>query len=131
MKPRNFRPTRAFTASAMNTEEHDDLWNLLGKARETKVSPYFSRNVLRALCEEQQEKPHLFSWLFARWKFAAIGAAALIIVAGVVIEREARPDPMLVLADQVSASPDYSVISHLDELLDSEQNSVWLEASAF
>ena len=52
----------------MNTEEHDDLWELLGKARETKVSPFFSRNVLRAIREEEQEKVGFFSWLRAHWK---------------------------------------------------------------
>lgn len=115
----------------MNTEEHDDLWDLLGKARETKVSPYFSRNVLRSIREAQPEGPQFLVWLRAQWKFIAIGACALAVVAGVVSQHEARPDPLLVLADQVSASPDYQVINHLDELLDSEHNSVWLEASAF
>ena len=36
---------------------------------------------------------------------------------------------MLLLAQEVSVSPDYQVISNLDELLDSERNSIWLEAS--
>ena len=40
-----------------------------------------------------------------------------------------QPDSVALLAQQVSTSPDYQVISHLDELLDSEQNSVWLESS--
>ena len=115
----------------MNTEEHDELWDLLGKAKETKVSPYFSRNVLRTLREAHQERPQFLAWLRAQWKVVTISTCALAIIAGVVVQREARPDPLLVLADQVSASPDYQVISHLDELLDSEHNSVWLEASAF
>ena len=37
----------------MNTEEHDDLWQLLGKARTPSVSPFFSRNVVRAAREDQ------------------------------------------------------------------------------
>ena len=118
----------------MNTEEHDDLWELLGKARETKVSPFFSRNVLRAIREEEQEKVGFFSWLRAHWKVATVSfglVAAVAIVSVEQLERKERPDPLVALATQVSASPDYQVINHLDELLDSEQNSVWLEASAY
>src|SRR5260221_8842971 len=115
----------------MNTEEHDDLWELLGKAKETTGSPFFSRNVLRAIREPQPEESGLFAWLALRWKIVAISACVLAMAAGTALERAGRPDPMVVLADQVSASPDYQVISHLDELLDSEHNSVWLEASAY
>jgi len=39
----------------------------------------------------------------------------------------AQTDPVAVLAQQVSASPDYQVINHLDELLASEETSVWLD----
>ena len=115
----------------MNTEEHDDLWDLLGKAKETKASPFFSRNILRAIRAAQPETVGLFAWLRARWALTALGVSMLAVFAVVAVERSARPDPLLVLADQVSASPDYQVISHLDELLDSEHNTVWLEASAY
>jgi hypothetical protein len=113
----------------MNTEEHDDLWELLGRAKETKASPFFSRNVLRAIREEESSKVGWFNWLRTRWGLAALGAAALAVVATVSILPEQRPDPLIALASQVSASPDYQVISNLDELLDSERNSVWLDAS--
>ena len=115
----------------MNSEEHDDLWELLGKAKATKASPFFSRNVLRAIHESQPETVGIVAWLRLRWKFAAIGLSFAAVVAMVSVERAERPDPLLVLANQVSMSPDYQVINHLDELLDSEQNSVWLEASAY
>jgi hypothetical protein len=115
----------------MNTEEHDDLWDLLGRAKETKASPFFSRNVLRAIRESESQPTGLFVWLRTRWSLAAIAAGVVAVAAVVAIDRADRPDPLIVLASQVSASPDYQVINHLDELLDSEQNSVWLEASAY
>jgi hypothetical protein len=121
----------AFTFSAMNTEEHDDLWALLGKAKEIKVSPFFSRNVLRAIRESESEETGVFTWLRARWRIVSIAAGVAAVVAVASVGRVERPDPLLVLANQVSSSPDYQVINHLDELLDSEQNSVWLEASAY
>lgn len=117
----------------MNIEEHDDLWDLLGRAKETKESPFLSRNVLRAIREEDVEKVGWFTWLRTRWGVATVGTAALAAaVAIAIVQQQLRPpDPLIVLADQVSVSPDYQVISNLDELLDSERNSVWLEASAF
>ncbi len=115
----------------MNTEEHDDLWDLLGKAKETKASPFFSRNVLRAIRESQGDQGGFFAWLRARWALTAISVSVLAAVAVVAVERSEQPDPLMVLANQVSASPDYQVITHLDELLDSEHNNVWLEASAY
>jgi hypothetical protein len=38
-----------------------------------------------------------------------------------------QTDVAVVLAQQVSTGPDYQVINHLDELLASEETSVWLE----
>jgi hypothetical protein len=114
----------------MNTEEHDDLWELLGRAKAPAASPFFSRNVLRAIREEQQEKVGFLLWLRLHWQMAAASACALAVAASFAVNQQTRlPDPVMVLAEQVSASPDYQVISNLDELLDSERNSVWLEAS--
>ena len=130
-KSRNFGPGPAFSESAMNTEEHDDLWELLGKAKETKASPFFSRNILRAIRESQPEKTGVLAWLRTRWTLTAVSFGVLAVVAIVALDRSNQPDPLVTLADQVSSSPDYQVISHLDELLDSEHNNVWLEASAY
>lgn len=114
----------------MKTEEQDDLWDLLGRAKAPTPSPFFSRNVLRAIREEEQEKPGFILWLRRHWQVPAFSTCALAVAATFFVMQEARqPDPVMVLAQQVSASPDYQVISNLDELLDSERNSVWLEAS--
>jgi hypothetical protein len=114
----------------MNNEEQDDLWELLGRAKAPVASPFFSRNVLRAIREEEQEKPGFFFWLRSHWQVAAISTCAVAIAASFAFVQQAhQPDPELVLAQEVSVSPDYQVISNLDELLDTERNSIWLEAS--
>jgi hypothetical protein len=113
----------------MNRDEQDDLWQLLGKAREPRVSPFFSRNVLRALREEQREDPGVISWLRRRWRFAAVATCGLFLVtAGVFFNSPQNPDQISALAKQVSLSPDYDVITHLDELIETEENAVWLES---
>ena len=117
----------------MNTEEHDELWRLLGKAKQPQASPFFSRNVLRAIREERSARPSILAWLRQRWQAAAFATVALVLLAVALIPTtEQQPtDSLLLAAQEVSASPDYQVISNLDELLDSERNSVWLEASAY
>ncbi|MDR3406179.1 MAG: hypothetical protein P4L99_27075 [Chthoniobacter sp.] len=116
----------------MNTDDQDDLWRLLGHAKAPSVSPFFSRNVLRAIREEKQEKPGVFAWFHWRWLTLAASACVLIVASGVALHlrhpvQSAQADPVTVLAQQVSTSPDYQVINHLDELLASEETSIWLE----
>jgi hypothetical protein len=115
----------------MNTDEQDNLWRLMGRAKAPEVSPFFSRNVLRAIREEKQEKPSLWSSLHWRWLALSASAAVLLVASGLALHRPVQPapqaDPVMVLAQQVSASPDYQVINHLDELLASEETSIWLD----
>ena len=112
----------------MNPDEHDDLWRLLGQAKAPAVSPFFPRNVLRAIREEAAEKRGVFSWLRARWPLAAVGAGAVMVAGFILAPRAGQPDQTdTVLAQQVAQSMDYHVISNLDELLASEESSVWLE----
>jgi hypothetical protein len=49
----------------MKNEEHDDLWELLGRARPVKASPMFSRNVLRAVRQVGGRNPKrgFLEWL--------------------------------------------------------------------
>jgi len=114
----------------MNTDEQDDLWRLLGDAKAPSVSPFFSRNVLRAIREEKQEQPTVFAWFHWRWLTLAASVCVLVVASSVALRHPAQltqADPVMVLAQQVSTSPDYQVINHLDELLASEETSIWLE----
>jgi hypothetical protein len=57
--------------------EQDELWDLLGKARKTEASPYFTRKVLRAV---QEERRPAFSMAFLlRWLAPASVCAAIVI----------------------------------------------------
>ena len=115
----------------MNHDEKDALWDLLGKAKPAKVSPFFSRNVLRAIREEEQERPSVFAVLMRRWSLVATAACVLTVIGFNFVPRlpEAKNDKLGIvqLAREVSGSPDYQVISNLDELLNAEASYVWLE----
>jgi hypothetical protein len=135
----------------MKTDEHDELWDLLGRARDPEVSPFFSRNVLREVRNLRQERPSFWRWLRRHWQIPAVTLAAFALAVGAVFEENAGgvrsvptkalstpmaavalEDPqLLVMAERVSDSPDYRVIGNLDELLDSEHNSIWLGSDAY
>ena len=110
----------------MNTEEHDDLWDLLGKARKPDVSPFFSRNVLRAIREERSQ-PGVLSWFVRAWRVTAAAVCALLIGGFALWQGTGvLHDPTTVLAEQFATSPDFQVVSDLEELMDSEKIAVWL-----
>jgi hypothetical protein len=134
---RNFPASAGLTTSAMKNEEHDELWELLGRAKGPAVSPFFARNVVREVRAFSQEQPGLLGWLRAHWKAPVLAAGALAVVLAVGSRLVERPEglsedgQLLAMAQTVSESPDYHVIGHLDELLDSEENSIWLSADAY
>ena len=118
------------------TDERDDLWHLLGKAKQPRVSPFFSRNVLREVRTLRQEKPGVFESLRRNWQLVSACAAAVVIAALVALQQRApEADPLAAIteqvAEEVSASSDYLVITELDELLAFEDNDVWLDTPVY
>ncbi len=122
----------------MNTEdnERDDLWRLLGKAKEPRVSPFFDHNVLRALRQEApHQEPEPWAWgHLLRWRWLSMGALGATVLVFSQFQQPAR-NPALFssreMAQEVWSSPDLSVIGNLDELLASEEDSLWLDAITF
>jgi hypothetical protein len=134
----------------MNTDDNDRLWELLGKTRQPSVSPFFSRNVLRAIRQESQEEDARRALFFPMallgrlgrltralhrwtWQLAIAGTcviAALITVAPAAFLRHHAEAPIQArLAPQIVGNPDYEVIKHLDELVADEESSLWLDDS--
>lgn len=119
-------------------DDNDKLWELLGKTRSPAVSPFFARNVLRAVRQEEDARPgrsslrgflrrlHRWTWQLA---FAGSCAVALLITV--------RPTPVFRhhhtaqvesgVDRQIVANPDYETIKHLDELVADEESSLWLD----
>lgn len=102
-------------------EEDDALWRVLGKARRVQPSPFFARNVLRVIRPRSESR----GWL--RWWKPSLATAGALIAITLTSASLMHHSQQNALARQVTDERDYAVIAQLDELLASENNSVWLE----
>lgn len=109
----------------MNHEEHDELWHLLGKARQPKPSPFFAANVMRAVRAEAAPKPGLLAWLRAKWHVPAAAGACAAVLAFLAMRPAVIPAPGADPLEEIAAAATEAVPS-LDSLLASEDNSIWL-----
>ena len=113
----------------MNRGDDEQLWDLLGRAADCKVSPFFARNVLRRI--RQAERPletGRTPWL--RWpRLVTISAAVVALVAGILtlqhpmkpqIRSEGDADVVARIDPQ-----DYEVVADLDDLLATEEDGLW------
>ena len=118
------------------SDEQDDLWKLLGKAPSPKVSPFFARKVVRETRALPRERLGFLGLLIRHWRFtvtsAAVGCLAVLaafqFVGGMSHSRQI--DSLVAITEEISDSPDFYVINDLDDLLASEESSVWLDSSA-
>jgi len=112
----------------MNHEENDELWNLLGKARQTKPSPFFAANVMRAVRAASEPRSGFLSWLRAKWYVPATAGACAAVLAFLALRPVGTPalgpDPLEEIATAAAAAPE--IVPSLDALLASEENSIWL-----
>jgi hypothetical protein len=118
---------------AMKREDDEQLWDLLGRGADSKVSPFFARNILRQIRQEPRWLVRVRVWLAPRRLIPVSGAvlavfAALVITHGSLLHRESTDsqiDPVIAKIDV----QDYEVVADLDNLLASDENSPWDENS--
>jgi hypothetical protein len=123
----------------MKTDDNDKLWQLLGKTRQPSVSPFFARNIVRAIRQEAPPRRGLFSRFGASlkrwtWQYALAGTCAIAALVTFHPSISFRRHQAAVIQSpsiesQIVANPDYEVINHLDELVADEESSVWLDDS--
>ncbi len=118
----------------MKEDEHDDLWDFLGKAREPKVSAFFAANVMRKVREEM-ERPKGFAalaqWLRRKWFIPVTATACAIAALAFLPEKAVIPSVGPSLDDMalaVAEASELNLIADLDTLVAAEDNALWLEA---
>jgi len=112
----------------MKREDDQQLWDLLGEAGEPALSPFFARNVVRQVRQEKGWSEYVFGWLHPRRLIPASAVALAMVVAALSVQF-----PMLDSLDNLpdtvaSIDPqDYETVADLDDLLASEDDSLWNE----
>jgi hypothetical protein len=78
----------------MNREDDPKLWDLLGRVQKVEPSPFFARNVVRAIRLRQREKARWVGWVNPRRivpTLSAAVAALLMITAVETFHRHSAP----------------------------------------
>jgi hypothetical protein len=107
----------------MKREDDHKLWDLLGHSSEPKVSPFFARNVLRKIREEQPEAAPR-RWWSPQWLVPVAGVAVVIIAAltfpSHLVERD-HPQTSVEVTT-ATESQDNDLLADLDDLVGSEDS---------
>jgi len=111
----------------MKREDDQQLWDLLGQAAEPALSPFFARDVLRALRQRRQLFDSVRSWFSPRKLIPVTGLAVAILAAIITVHHptirnsaDNAPDVIAQIEPQ-----DYDVVADLDELLVTDESSLW------
>jgi anti-sigma-K factor RskA len=111
----------------MDREDDKQLWDILGRIPEPKLSPFFARNVVRSARQEATRFERMRGWFSWRRLAAASAVVAVVIGMAVVTHRPATQTPAINNSDVVAKidPQDYDVVADLDELIAWDENSVW------
>ncbi len=108
----------------MKRDDDRELWDLLGQAPEPRISPFFSRNILREI-RNPGDWATLRGWLTLRRLIPAAGVAG-VFIAVVFLRMHTSVAPLAGSQSDMLASvdaQDYEVIADLDDLLASDDNN--------
>jgi hypothetical protein len=111
----------------MDRDDDKQLWDILGRVPEPKLSPFFARNVVRSVRQAASRFERMRSWF--SWRRLAAASAVVIVVIGMAVATH-HPASQDTAADdsEVIAKidpQDYDVVADLDELIAWDENTVW------
>jgi hypothetical protein len=113
----------------MEREDDQELWDLLGRSAEPKLSPFFARNLLRRVRQKGAGFEWTLGWLSLR-RLVAASAVAIVVIGMAVATHHLGPQKPLESEPDVVAKidpQDYDVVADLDELITSDDNNLWDE----
>jgi hypothetical protein len=118
----------------MKREEDQELWDLLGKAKQPELSPFFARNVVRRIRQADAEQTSAWDWLRPRRLVPATAVALAVAVTAFSLQyRAARNDDSMDNLPELLAKidpQDYDVVADLDDLLAADDENLWGEPSS-
>ena len=117
----------------MRRQDDEKLWDLLGQARSPAVSPFFARNVVRAVRQQPVLLQSIRNW-FSLDRLVPAATVAVALIAAVFVARVPDRSGLASLnnSDPVAAidPQDYEVVADLDELVASDENALWDDNSS-
>lgn len=115
----------------MKREDDQELWDLLGKAGQPPLSPFFARNVLRELRQQRGWRERLMPQFGPRRLIPAAAMALAILAAAISLQKPVPPSAASDnLPDAIAQLDpiDYEVVADLDDLLALEEDNLWADA---
>jgi hypothetical protein len=109
----------------MKREDDQELWDLLGKAGQPTLSPFFARNVVRQIRQEPDWRENVRRWLSPRRLIPATAVALAIVATTLSIRVPTASDERLPDAIAQLDPQDYEVVADLDDLIASEEDGLW------
>jgi hypothetical protein len=113
----------------MKREDDQELWDLLGRAAEPELSPFFARNIVRQVRQDGSHSERMRKWISLRRLIPASAVAIALMTAITATHHpvsqkssESEPDVVAKIDPQ-----DYEVVADLDELLAVDKGSLWDE----
>ena len=70
----------------MNRDEDPQLWDLLGRSKGSRPSPFFARNVVRVVRSQSGKGQGLRAWFGLRRLVPALSAAAAVAIAAFTLQ---------------------------------------------
>jgi hypothetical protein len=117
-------------AKEMKREDDQQLWDLLGQTTQRQLSPFFARNVVRRIREQPPDRfERLRSWLTPRKLVPVTGLVVAVIAVILATHQPATRNQADSAPDVIAAidPQDYDVVADLDELLVTDESSLWDE----
>ena len=107
----------------MNREEDPQLWDLLSRSKVAEPSPFFARNVLRAVRQERLHTGTIASWFQLRRLIPSFSALAAVVIAVFTLHTLRTPHSSSGRDKIVSADvPDSELAADLDVLSDDDDS---------
>ena len=111
----------------MERQDDKELWDVLGRLPEPKLSPFFARNVSRSIRQEPSHFEWVRNWFRLRGLVGASAVAAVLVALALVTHHPGPQTGSSADSDVVARidPQDYDVVADLDELIAWDENSVW------
>ena len=106
----------------MNRDEDPQLWDLLGRSKGPRPSPFFSRNVIRLVRSQAGKGQGLLAWFSLRRLVPALSAAAAVAIAVFTVQALHRQDRSSLPSFASAEIQDAELVADLDVLVNDDDN---------